>query len=291
MASYNKPTKKYRSLNRSLGGDIGVYIFLTFVGIFMVIPLVYAIVQSLKPLDELFMFPPRLYVVNPTGKNFGDLFRLMGTSWVPFSRYIFNTVFYSVAGTAGNVMLSSLAAYAISKIKFPGRAFLFQIIIYSLMFNATVTGITNFITMSVLGMVDTIFAIIIPAWCTTFGLYLMRQFMESSVPDEVLESARLEGAGEFRIFFKIAMPMVKPAWITLIIFAFNGLWNAGANMFIYSEQLKTFNYAIGQILAGGIARSGAAAASTVVTMIVPIIVFIITQSNVIQTMSTSGMKD
>lgn len=291
MASYNKPAKKYRSLNRSLGGDIGVYIFLTFVGIFMSIPLVYAIVQSLKPLDELFMFPPRLYVVNPTGKNFGDLFRLMGTSWVPFSRYIFNTMFYSVAGTAGNVMLSSLAAYAISKIKFPGRNFLFQMIVYSLMFNATVTGITNFITMSALGMVDTIFAIIIPAWCTTFGLYLMRQFMESSVPDEVLESARLEGAGEFRIFFKIAMPMVKPAWITLIIFAFNGLWNAGANMFIYSEQLKTFNYAIGQILAGGIARSGAAAASTVVTMVVPIIVFIITQSNIIQTMSTSGMKD
>ena len=291
MASYNKPAKKYRALNRSLGGDIGVYIFLTFIGIFMVIPLVYAIVQSLKPLDELFMFPPRLFVVNPTGKNFGDLFRLMGTSWVPFSRYIFNTIFYSVAGTAGNVMLSSLAAYAIAKIKFPGRNFLFQMIVYSLMFNATVTGITNFITMSMLGMVDTVFAIIIPAWCTTFGLYLMRQFMESSVPDEVLESARLEGAGEFRIFFKIAMPMVKPAWITLIIFAFNGLWNAGANMFIYSEQLKTFNYAIGQILAGGIARSGAAAASTVVTMIVPIIVFIITQSNVIQTMSTSGMKD
>ena len=291
MASYNKPAKRYRSLNRSLGGDIGVYIVLTIVGAFMIIPLIYAIAQSLKPLDELFIFPPRLFVVNPTLKNFGDLFRLMGTSWVPFSRYIFNTIIYSVTGTVGNVLLSSMAAYAMSKIKFPGRTFLFQMIVYSLMFNATVTGITNFITMSALGMVDTVFAIIIPAWCTTFGLYLMRQFMESSVPDEVLESARLEGAGEFRIFYKIAMPMVKPAWITLIIFAFNGLWNQGANMFIYSEQLKTFNYAIGQILAGGIARSGAGAASTVVTMVVPIIVFIITQSNIIQTMSTSGMKD
>ncbi|HBL83612.1 MAG: ABC transporter permease [Clostridiales bacterium GWF2_38_85] len=286
-----KAAKRYRSLNRSLGGDIGVYILLALVGSVMVLPLIYAIAQSLKPLDELWIFPPRFFVVNPTLKNFGDLFRLMRTSWVPFSRYIFNTVFYSVVGTAGNVLLSSMAAYAISKIKFPGRNFLFSIIIYSLMFNATVTGITNFITMSALHMVDSIYAIIIPAWCTTFGLYLMKQFMESSVPDEVLESARLEGAGELKIFAKIAMPMVKPAWITLIIFAFNGLWNAGANMYVYSEQLKTFNYAIGQILAGGIARSGAAAASTVITMIVPIIVFIITQSSIIQTMSTSGMKD
>lgn len=283
--------ESHRSLNRSLGGDICVYILLAIVGAFMVLPLVYTIVQSMKPLDELWVFPPRLYVVNPTGKNYTDLFTLMGTSWVPFSRYIFNTVFISVVGTTGNVLLSSMAAYAISKIKFPGRNFLFQTVVYSLMFNATVTAITQFITMSVLGWVDTYLSIIVPAFCTTFGLYLMKQFMETSVQDSVLESARLEGAGEFRIFWQIAMPMVKPAWVTLIIFAFNGLWNSGSSVFIYSEQLKTFNYAISQIVTGGIARSGASAAANVISMIVPIFVFIITQSNVIQTMSTSGMKD
>lgn len=283
--------ESHRSLNRSIGGDICVYILLAIVGAFMVLPLIYTIVQSMKPLDELWVFPPRLYVVNPTGKNYTDLFTLMGTSWVPFSRYIFNTVFISVIGTTGNVLLSSMAAYAISKIKFPGRNFLFQTVVYSLMFNATVTAITQFITMSVLGWVDTYLSIIVPAFCTTFGLYLMKQFMETSVQDSVLESARLEGAGEFRIFWQIAMPMVKPAWVTLIIFAFNGLWNSGSSVFIYSEQLKTFNYAISQIVTGGIARSGASAAANVISMIVPIFVFIITQSNVIQTMSTSGMKD
>lgn len=283
--------ESHRSLNRSVGGDICVYILLAIVGAFMVLPLIYTIVQSMKPLDELWVFPPRLYVVNPTGKNYTDLFTLMGTSWVPFSRYIFNTVFISVIGTTGNVLLSSMAAYAISKIKFPGRNFLFQTVVYSLMFNATVTAITQFITMSVLGWVDTYLSIIVPAFCTTFGLYLMKQFMETSVQDSVLESARLEGAGEFRIFWQIAMPMVKPAWVTLIIFAFNGLWNSGSSVFIYSEQLKTFNYAISQIVTGGIARSGASAAANVISMIVPIFVFIITQSNVIQTMSTSGMKD
>ncbi|HPE95540.1 MAG TPA: carbohydrate ABC transporter permease [Bacillota bacterium] len=284
-------TTYQKSLNRSLGGDICVNLLLVIVGCFMALPLVYTILQSFKPLDELWVFPPRFYVVNPTMDNYGDLFQLMGSSWVPFSRYIFNTVLISVVGTTGNVLLSSLAAYAISKINFPGRKFLFSVIVYSLMFNSTVTAITMFITMSTLKWVDTYLAIIVPAFCTTFGLYLMRQFMDTNVPDSVLESARLEGAGEFRIFWKIAMPMVKPAWVTLIIFAFNGLWNTGSSIYIYSEQLKTFNYAISQIVTGGIARSGASAAAQVISMIVPIFVFVITQSNVIQTMSASGLKD
>ncbi len=280
-----------RSVNRSTGGDVGIYIMLTIVGIVMALPMLYAVCQSLKPLDELFFFPPRIFPVNPTMKNYSDLFRLMGDSWVPFSRYIFNTVFISVVGTAGNVLLSSYAAYAIAKIPFPGRNGLFAAIRYSLMFNATVTGITNFLTMTWLGWVDTHLAVIVPAFCTTFGLYLMKQFMETSVNDSVLESARIEGAGENKIFWEIAMPMVKPAWITLIIFAFKDLWNSGASIYIYSEQLKTFNYAISQLVTSGVARSGVSAASTVVMMIVPITVFVVTQSNVIQTMSTSGMKD
>lgn len=287
-----QPKEQFRrSINRSVGGDIAIYVILALVGAVMALPLVYAISQSLKPLDELWVFPPRFFAVNPTLKNFTDLFKLMGDSWVPFSRYIFNTAFISVVGTAGNVLFSSYAAYALAKIPFPGRKFLFKIVVYSLMFNSTVTAITNFITMSALGWVDTYFAVIVPAFCTTFGLYLMKQFMETSVTDAVLESARLDGASENKIFWKIAMPMVKPAWITLIIFAFKDLWNSGANMYIYSEQLKTFNYAISQLVTSGISRSGVSAASTVVMMIVPILVFVITQSNVIQTMSTSGMKD
>lgn len=280
-----------RSVNRSAGGDVGIYIMLAIVAIVMVLPMVYAIMQSLKPLDEIFVFPPRFYVVNPSFNNFRDLFRSMSDSWVPFSRYIFNTVLISVVGTAGNVLLSSYAAYAIAKIRFPGRNGLFRLVQYSLMFNATVTSISNFIIMSALGWVDTYFAVIVPAFCTSFGLYLMKQFMETSVNDSVLESARLEGASENKIFWKIAMPMVKPAWATLILFAFKDLWNSGANLYIYSEQLKSFNYAISQLVTAGIARTGVSAASTVIMMIVPILVFIISQNSVIQTMSSAGMKD
>ena len=258
-------------LNRSAGGDVGITIILTIMG--------------------LFMFPPRFWVMKPTFANFKDLFTLMGDSWVPFSRYIFNTVFITACGTVGNLLLASMTAYALSKLRFPGRNFMFQLIVMSLMFHSTVNQVTHFIILSSFGLVDSYLAIILPALASTLGLYLMKQFMESNVSDAVLESARLDGASEFRIYWTIAMPMVKPAWLTLIIETFKGLWNTGASIYIHSEQLKTFNYAIGQILSGGIARSGAGAASTVIMMIVPILIFVINQSKIIETMGSSGMKD
>ena len=285
-------TRKHKVvLNRSAGGDAGITVVLALLGVFMFLPMVYVVMQSLKPLDELWMFPPRFYVVNPTFKNYRDLFMLMNTSWVPFSRYIFNTVFTSVTGTVGNLFCSSLAAYAMAKIKFPGGKTMFKTVRTSLMFHSTVTGITSFIIMTALGLLDTYWAIVIPAWSSSLGLYLMKQFMETNVTDAVLESSRLDGASELRTFWTIAMPMVKPAWLTLIIYSFQGLWNAGSSIYIHSEQLKSFNYAIGQIMAGGIKRAGASAASMVIMMMVPILVFVISQSNIIETMGSSGMKD
>ncbi len=278
-------------LNRSVGGDSAITVVLAIFGFVMILPLYYTVIQALKPLDELFYFPPRFYVVNPTLGNFRMLFDLMGDSWVPFSRYIFNTVLISVAGTLGNLVFSSLAAYALAKIDFPGGKAIFWLIQKSLMIGGTVTGLVNFITLSWLGWVDTYAAVIVPAFASSLGLYLMKQFMESNVTTEILESARLDGASELRTFWSIAMPMVKPAWLTLIIYAFQGLWGQGSTNLIYSEQLKTLNYAIGQILSAGITRTGASCASTVIMMMVPIIVFIVSQSNIIETMGSSGMKD
>ncbi|MBE6643035.1 MAG: carbohydrate ABC transporter permease [Ruminococcaceae bacterium] len=285
-------TRKHRVvLNRSYGGDIGIGFFLLLMGLFLFLPMYYTVVQSLKPLDELWMFPPRFYVSSPTFKNFSDLFNLMNTSWVPFSRYIFNTVFISVTGTFGNLLLSSMCAYALAKIKFPGGKSIFAIIVASLMFHSTVSAIANFITLSTLGWIDTYFARIIPAWCTSLGLYLMKQFMETNVNNSVLESARIDGATEWRTFWVIAMPMVKPAWLTLVCYSFKDLWNSGASIYIQSEQLKTFNYAVSQLVSDGISRQGASAAATVISMLVPILVFVISQSNIIETMGSSGMKD
>lgn len=271
-------------------GTFSLFALLAVFGAFMALPLVYAINNAFKPLDEIFMFPPTLFVRNPTWNNFSDLINLLGQSWVPFSRYIFNTVFITGIGIVGHVILASAAAYPLAKHRFPGKTFLFQVVVLSLMFTPVVTATPNYMILSWLGMIDTYWAVIIPAFAYSLGLYLMKQFMEQ-IPDALLEAAKIDGASQYRIFWSIVMPNVKPAWLTLMILQFPGLWGSDGGNFIYSENLKTLNYALGQIIQGGIARAGVGAAVALVIMIVPITLFLISQSSVMQTMATSGMKD
>lgn len=276
--------------SRSRTGDIVNIIVLLLMGTFTALPLVLAINNSLKPLEELFHFPPRFFVKNPTLENFHEVFVLMSESWVPFSRYIFNTVFITVVGTAGHVLFASMCAYALSKHKFPGRNLIFWIITTALMFATQVTAIPNYLIMSEAGLLDTYWALILPAIGKPLGLFLMKQFMEQ-IPTSLLEAAKIDGASEWKVFWKIAMPQVKPAVLTLIIFCFQDLWNLQGSNYIYSEDMKTLPYALSQIAAGGIARSGATAAVSVIMMIVPIVIFIISQSNIVETMASSGIKE
>ena len=280
-----------RNINRPFIETLAINIFLILLGMFMALPLVYAVSSSLKPLDEIWMFPPKFFVRNPTLKNFKDLLSLMGDSWVPFSRYVFNTVFVAVVGTAGNVILSSMCAYGLAKLKHPLKNKIFNLIVLALMFNGTVTAIPNFLILSKLHLVDSYLALILPAFATPLGLYLMKQFIEQIIPDSLLEAARIDGSSEFRTFYTIVMPLVKSAWLTLIIFSFQSLWNLGTTNLIQSEHLKTVNYALSQIVSAGISRTGTASAATVVMMIIPILVFVFSQSNVVESMATSGMKD
>lgn len=288
---FNIHHKSMRSLHaRSLGGDLTIFAVLAFFGLFMLVPLVYTICNAFKPLDELFIFPPHILVKNPTLDNFSDLNLLMSESWVPFARYVFNTVFITVVGIAGHVVIASMAAYVLEKRDMPGGKIFFKTVVTTLMFTSAVTQIPSFIIMSKLGWVNTLWSIIVPAFGAPIGLYLMKQFM-SGIPDSLLEAARIDGSGEMRTFWTIVMPNVKPAWLTLIIFSIQSLWGATGGVYIFSEELKTLPYAMSQIISGGVARAGAGAAVGVIMMIVPISVFIISQSNIIQTMASSGMKD
>ena len=281
---------KNKKPNRSTAGNIFIYSILFLVACAMAFPLVFAICSSLKPLDELFRFPPTLFPRQPTLDNFSDLLVTMGQSWIPFSRYITNTVFITVVGTIGNLFIASLAAYVLAKYDFPlGRPF-FNMVVTALMFNGYVTAIPNYLLMSKIGIVDTYWAILLPAIAAPMGMFLMKQFMEG-LPMSLIESAKIDGAKELRIFWQIVMPNVKPAWLTMIIFSVQGLWNARASTVIYSEAKKTLVYALQQIQAGGIARTGQAAAVTVVVMLVPIITFVLSQSQILETMATSGLKD
>lgn len=277
-------------LNRSMPVTILLFLFLALVGVFMALPLVYAVNNAFKPLDELFIFPPRFFVRNPTLDNFYDLASVMSDSWVPMTRYFFNTILITVFGTGGHIILASMAAYPLAKYKFPGSKAIFQIVTLALMFSPHVTSIPNYMVMSGLGWIDSHLSLIIPAMAFPLGLFLMKQFMEQ-LPDAMLEAAKIDGASEFRIFWQVVMPNVKPAWLTLLILQFPMLWGTDGGTFVYSEELKTLNYALQQITNAGIARAGVGAAVALILMTVPITMFIISQSNVIETMSSSGMKD
>ena len=287
---YRKPLIKRRKPNRSIWGDIFLYLFLAFVALVMAFPIIYAVGSAMKPLDELFKFPPTILPQNPTFDNFSDLFVTMGKSWVTFSRYLFNTVFITAVGTAGHLLVASMAAFVLAKYEFPGGPMFFKLVTIAMMFTGYVTVIPNYLIINALGWVDTYWAIIIPAFASPMGLFLMKQFMEG-LPTALIEAAKIDGANEWRVFSEIVMPNVKPAWMTLIIFSVQGLWNNRASTFIYSEEKKTLVYALQQIQGGGIARTGQGAAVLVVVMIVPIAIFIFSESQILETMASSGLKD
>ncbi len=282
--------KREKKLNRSMAGNTLLFVLMGICGVAMAIPLVMVINNALKPLDELFQFPPKIFVRNPTLENFSDLFILMNDTWVPFSRYMLNTIIITGGGMVGHVIIASLAAYPLAKHNFPGKKILFQLVVLSMMFSWTVTQTPQYMIISWLGINNSYWALILPACSFGMGLYLMKQFMEQ-LPDSLMESARLDGATEFKIFWSIVMPNVKPAWLTLAIFQFQQMWGNTGGTFLRDEQLKPLQYALYQISAGGAARAGAGAAVTFIIAAVPITFFLICQSNVLETMTSSGMKE
>lgn len=282
-----KSRKKYGG---SLGGDIAIFVLLTLLGLFMLFPIYLSVIQSIKPPEELFLFPPKLYAMAPTNQNFVDLMNTASNMWVPFSRYIFNSVFVAVVVTVTQLIFASSAAYALSKVNFPGKKALNKIIEIALLFTSTVLFIMQYMVMAKIGLIDTYLAITLPYIATPMGLFLMRQFM-GQIPDAMIEAAHLDGAGHARICWQIVMPNVKPAWLTLMIFAFNGAWQITGYSFIYNEALKPIPTVLQQITASGIARAGVAAAAVVILMIPPMLIFVLCQSSVVETMAQSGLKD
>lgn len=277
---------------RSNAGGILNFLFLTLFAAIMALPMVYTVGNAFKPLNELFVFPPNLIVLNPTLSNFSGISSIMRDSWVPIGRYVINSFAITIGGVVGQVLFASMAAYMLAKDSFPGRNFLNTAVIWSLMFSGTVTTIPSYIVMSRLHLVNTHWALILPACASSLGLFLMKQFMDQMIPVSVLEAARVDAAGEWYIFIRIVMPMCKPAWLTLIILSFRSLWGETGGLYIYNEELKTLPYALQNIISGGtIARGGVSSAVALILIIPPLITFIVSQSNILETMSTSGLKE
>lgn len=276
--------------NRRKYGDVIVAIILITIAVFSAIPLVMSIGMSLKPINELFYFPPRILPTEPTLDNFVLLFKRMKTTYVPFSRYAFNTVFLTLATTGGHLLLASMAAYPLAKIPFPGQKFFNNVVLYSLMFVSTVNDIANYLTISWLGWLDTYLAVIIPGMGASLGLFIMTNYMRT-IPDALLEAAEIDGCSFFGTYRRIVMPMARPAYLTVFILMFQQMWSQNNSAYVFSEELKTLPYALTQITSGGIVLMGAAQAVGVLMLIVPAVVFIFNQTQIVETMATSGIKD
>lgn len=292
MAQVN--TMKLRASNKQAGRKIGetvaIFAFLTLLGLFMLFPIYLILIMSVKPVEELFIFPPKLYAMRPTLDNFSDMFEVLNSNRVPFSRYVFNSVAVTVSVTVLQCIFASMAAFVLAKCKFPGSKLINSIIVVALLYQSNVIYIMQYIVMAKLGLIDNPLALILPSIASPMGLFLMRQSI-SQVPDAMIEAAKVDGAGLFRICWQIVMPNQKPALMTIIIFAFQAAWRIEAGSVVFQEQYKTLPTVVNQAASAGLARAGVAAAAAVFMLIPPIVVFMLAQRQVIETMAHSGIKD
>ena len=284
MTDTSKLKASNKRAGRKIGGSIAIFLFLTVLGLFL------AIVTSIKPVEELFIFPPKFYPMNPTLDNFRDMFRVLGQMWVPFSRYVWNSVFVTVVVTVAQCIVASMAAFVLAKCKFPGNGIINKIIVVSLLYNSNVIYIMQYMVMSELNLINTTKALILPSIASAMGLFLMRQSM-SQVPDAMIEAAKVDGANMFTTCWRIVIPNQKPALMTMSIFAFQGAWNIQGGSLVYDEAKKTLPTVVQQAASAGLARAGVAMAAAVFMLIPPVVFFMLAQKNVIETMAHSGIKD
>lgn len=285
-----KLARRHRKVNRSMPTTVALGILLLIMGAFMALPLLYAVISAFKPMEEFFLFPPRFFVQNPTFDNFIQMSQIMSSMWIPFERYLFNTIFISVTSTIVYVIIALLAAYPLAKHQFPARKLISGTIVTALMFTASVTSIARYIILATFHMIDTYWALLLPSFANTLGVFLCMQNL-NSFPNEILESGKLDGAGEYKILCFLVAPNIKPVIATMIIFQFQSVWNQQGGTLIYNEALKPLATALSQITSAGISRAGAGAAASLILLIPPVLVFVISQSNVMETMVNSGIKD
>ena len=258
----------------------------------MILPIIYIFCQAFKPLDELFYFPPRIFVINPTMDNFSELFRLARVTGLPWMRYLLNSLIITILYVVCVLFLSVTTGYAFSKKEFKIKKVFFTVNHFSLMFVAVAVQIPTYLIISALGLIDNFLVHIIPSLAVPVYLFLMKQNIDD-VPKEILESARLDGANDLQIIIKFVMPLVKPTIATIAILAFQSIWNSGGASTIYlnSENIKTLPYYLGLLTAqAGIKAAGVSAASSLITFLPNLIIFIVMQSKVMNTMARSGIK-
>lgn len=272
--------------------QVPFYLYLIPIAVFMGMPIIYIINHAFKPMDELFAFPPRFFVNHPSLINFQNLFHQAAGSSIPISRYVFNSIVVTVAVVALSVVISTMAGFALSKMKFKLSGFIFEANNIALMFVATAVTIPRYLTINAIGILDTYWAHILPLIAMPVCLFLIKQFIDG-VPNALLEAAQLEGANAWTIYRKIVLPMVKPAIATGAILAFQTVWNntETSSLFTSTESIRTLSFYMNTLTSvGTVQGQGMAAAASLIMFVPNLVLFIILQSNVMDTMAHSGLK-
>lgn len=290
MKDVSKMKASNRQAGKKHGGTAVIFIVLLILGLFMLMPIYLTLVMSVKPVEELFVFPPKFYTLRPTLDNFSDMFRDLNSSRVPFSRYVFNSISVTFTVTVLQCIFASMAAFVLAKCRFPGSKMLNKVIVVALLYQSSVIYIMQYIVMAKLHLIDTPAALILPSIASPMAVFLMRQSI-SQIPDSMIEAAKVDGAGLFRICWQIVMPNQKPALMTLIIFVFQGAWNIQSGALVFQEQYKTLPTVVSQAAASGMAKAGVAMAAAVFMLLPPVVIFVLAQRQVIETMAYSGIKD
>lgn len=281
-------------LHRISSFNLTLYIMLSALAVFMALPLVFIFNHAFKPLHELFLFPPTFLVRQPTSQNFIELFQNKTVDLVPFTRYLFNSAMVTVATVVSVILVSSMAAYAFSKQRFPFKAFFMSLIMVALMFAPETVAIPRYLIVGYLGIVDTYFAHILPSLASPVAVFLLIQFI-GQVPDELIEAAKLDGASEFGIFLRIVMPLAMPAVATVAIITFQFAWGdiEGSTLFIHEETKKTLAYYVTTLISGNanvVAGQNIAAAAGLLMFLPTFMMFLLFQGKVNETMVHSGLK-
>ncbi|UVI29529.1 carbohydrate ABC transporter permease [Paenibacillus spongiae] len=269
-------------------------LFVTLYAIMSVIPIIYIFNTAFKPLSELFLYPPRFFVNNPSFHNFYDLFFALKLSVLPFSRYVFNSVVVTAITIIAAVVISTMGAYSLSRMRFPGKDWIFSVIIISLMFSPEAVKITRYLVVTKLGLMNSYSGHILPHLALPICIFLIKQFMDQ-IPRELSEAAKIDGASEWRIFATVVVPNVKPAIGTAAILTFQAVWGdtETSTYFMTDESMKTLPYFV-QTMTGGlttvVARQGASAAAGLLLFIPNLIIFVILQRCMINTLVNSGIK-
>ena len=272
--------------------QIPFYLYLIPVAVFMGLPIVFIISHAFKPMDELFAFPPRFLVSNPSLDNFRNLLRTAAGAGIPLSRYVFNSLVVTLSVVLGSVIMSTMAGFALSKLNFRLKKPLFELNSLALMFVPVAVTIPRYLTITAMGILDTYWAHILSLLAMPVGLFLIKQFIDQ-VPDSLLEAAQIEGANAFTVYRKVVIPLIKPAIATGAILSFQMVWNniETSALFTSSENIRTLSFYMNTLTqVGTVQGQGMAAAASLVMFIPNLILFIVMQSSVMNTMAHSGLK-